>query len=937
MSTSPPFDTVFEIISRQAAAAPHNIALRDHVERTITYHELLDCVGRFALALRLMGFHRKSRIGLVLPNGVDLAAAMLGISSASTCVPFNPAFREDEYRAYFGETRVDCLVTMKNFETKARSVAREKCIPIIDVSDEGRMSLTAENRNILESEDMLRRTTNGLPPSEYAAPDDIALILLTSGSTGRSKKVPLMHSNVCASVADICRTLELSSADTCLCMWEQFHIGGLVDLLLAPIASGGSVVCAGRFDAALFYGLLRSSQRVTWFQGVPTTLYELFAYAKRNNIEPSGTSLRFIRSVASSLSPRLMQQIESLFGVPVLQTFGMTEAGPLITTNRLPPVKRVAGSVGQSCGPEIRIVSSDDEELSRGSIGEIAIRGANVISEYEDAPDANERAFRGGWFHTGDTGYLDDENFLYLTGRIKEMINRGGEKITPQEVDDVLLTHPSIAQAASFSIKHRTLGEDIAVAIVPRENHTISETDVRDYAAARLAYFKIPQKIFFLSTMPRDPIGKINRLSLSTFAESQLQARTDGLESRNRDRTELESFLIRLWKVELDLDDVDPDTDFVSLGGDSLSSVRLLSAAETMLQVQIPEEDIAKCATVSGMAKVLVDLGCPPHGFLHRVDGRRISISEIDARAVLQQDLPSGHDLIDPVQAVRADFQKAQTPNELSAARERMLTICLPAEAREIVSHYLASQKQIFGFRSLLRVGRLIKIMQSVRFTLKEIDSARLAAWKRYVICPGVILFACGEASHRKTLIVGFTTSAHRLMMPSYRALLNMDADESDLLLLLDSNRQHYEYGLPGLCDDPGSLAEYLDQFRRDRGYRNTVSLGMSASGLAAIYVALRNKWNAAFTVAVDRKPQHPIICKAIAELLVSKEISRTKVVNVYSGKNRGDCAAADELKLWLPCAEMRPDRRFDNHNLLHDLYLGGELSSFFRMLVSLG
>jgi oxalate---CoA ligase len=362
-----------------------------------------------------------------------------------------------------------------------------------------------------------------MPEIAMPRPGDVALILLTSGSTGRSKKAPLTHRNICVSVADICRTLELTPADRCLCMWEQFHVGGLVDLLLVPLGSGGAVICAGGFNPALFYDLLGKKQP-TWFQGVPTTLYELSAFAQRYEVDPRAAPFRFIRSVASSLSPQLMQEIEEMFGVPVVQTFGMTEAGPLITTNSLPPRKRLPGSVGVSCGPLIRIVSPEGVDLPVGEIGEIVIQGDNVIAGYEDAPEANARSFRNGWFHTGDTGYLDAEGFLFLTGRLKEMINRGGEKITPQEIDDVLLAHPGIAQAASFSIKHHTLGEDVGVAVVLRPGHAVSEADVRGFVLQHLAAFKVPKMVMFLDKMPRDPIGKINRMSLAALAESRRAA-----------------------------------------------------------------------------------------------------------------------------------------------------------------------------------------------------------------------------------------------------------------------------------------------------------------------------------------------------------------------------------------------------------------------------
>ncbi len=509
------YDTIFQLLTDQAEQHPDAIAIETSGDLALTYSEVLARTSALINALHARGVSRQSRVAIVLPNGADLAIGMLAISTLATSVPLNPIYRRDEYEAYFSAIRVTHLLTLQEFSTEARTVAGERHLPVIELAADGSTTVTGEGR--LEPGAAVR------PELPLAGPTDIALILLTSGSTGRPKKAPLTHRNICVSVADICRTLELTPADRCLCMWEQFHVGGLVDLLLVPLGSGGAVICAGGFDAALFYDQLQT-KRPTWFQGVPTTLYELSAFAQRYEVDPRAAPLRFIRSVASSLSPQLMQEIEDLFGVPVVQTFGMTEAGPLITTNRLPPAKRMPGSVGTSCGPQIRIVSPDGADLPPGRIGEIVIRGDNVIDGYEDAPDANARSFRDGWFYTGDTGYLDKENFLFLTGRLKEMINRGGEKITPQELDDVLLTHPAIAQAASFSIPHRTLGEDVGAAVVLRPGAALSEAEIRGFVLQRLAAFKVPKLILFLEQMPRDPIGKINRMSLAALANSRQSA-----------------------------------------------------------------------------------------------------------------------------------------------------------------------------------------------------------------------------------------------------------------------------------------------------------------------------------------------------------------------------------------------------------------------------
>jgi oxalate---CoA ligase len=614
-------ETIFDLLASQAERRPDAVAIEISGATSLTYGELFLRTKELIQALNSCGVARGSRGAIVLPNGAELAASMLAVSSIATSVPLNPAYRRDEFRAYFDEIRVSHLLTLRNFPSEARTVANERKLPVIELSNDGSMTIATDGgqaRTDLQHMAAQRET-------ELARPEDIALILLTSGSTGRSKKVPLTHRNICVSVADICRTLALTPADRCLCMWEQFHIGGLVDLLLVPLASGGAVICAGGFNAALFYDLL-GKKRPTWFQGVPTTLHDLSVHARKNDVDPRAAPFRFIRSVASSLSPQLMQEIEDLFGVPVIQTFGMTEAGPLITSNSLPPGKRRPGSVGVSCGPRIRIVSPDGNGLPSGSIGEIVIQGENVISGYEDAPDANAKSFHNGWFHSGDTGYIDDDGFVFLTGRLKEMINRGGEKITPQEIDDVLLTHPEIAQAASFSIKHRTLGEDVAAAVVLRSPKSVSESDIRGFVMRHLADFKVPKMVIFLDQMPRDPIGKISRMSLAVLAEAQRGAdpardSDDELEEPVAKilpgtrpalpagaATDTRRRLLPIWREVLETPDLGLDDDFFLAGGESLAAVTLFTQMEQALGPMPPMSSLLEFPTVRRMAARLDQL-----------------------------------------------------------------------------------------------------------------------------------------------------------------------------------------------------------------------------------------------------------------------------------------------------------------------------------------
>jgi oxalate---CoA ligase len=578
-------ETIHQLLEAQAFIYGSNLALTAEEELSHTYVSLLTAVDNLIVELYSAGVNSRDRVCMVAPNGVVMAITLLAVSSFATAVPLNPAYTAKEFESYFREMRVRWLLVFEGHETQALDVARALQLGLIRVSPKSLSVLGDKPRDgqITSVGDIV------------ASSDDICLILLTSGSTGRPKKVPLTHRNVLASTAHICQSLLLSSADKCLCMWEQFHVGGLVDLLLVPLASGGSVLCAGGFNAQRLLELV-GKHDITWFQAVPTTLHELSVQARRSQRQVSSTRLRFIRSVAAALSPTLMEEIEGLFDVPVLQTFGMTEAGPLITTNRLPPGRRKAGSVGSPAGPNVKVVGPDGDELPPGVAGKIMIHGENVFSGYEDAPEANKDSFQDGWFYTGDNGYFDPDGFLFLTGRTKEMINRGGEKISPQEIDDVLQLHPKIAQAAAFSVKHQTLGEDVGVAVVLKSGQKLSAAEIRAHVAKHLVSFKIPQRINFLDKMPRDHVGRINRAALAAQAETNT-----GLTKREN----IERRIARIWAAELNLPFVAPDENFFEIGGDSLAGVRILLAIEAEFNHRLSPHVWASISTVTEMAAVL--------------------------------------------------------------------------------------------------------------------------------------------------------------------------------------------------------------------------------------------------------------------------------------------------------------------------------------------
>jgi acyl-CoA synthetase (AMP-forming)/AMP-acid ligase II len=293
-----------------------------------------------------------------------------------------------------------------------------------------------------------------------------------------------------------------------------FHIHGLVATVLSTLGAGGTVFCTSGFNALKFFCWMDEAES-TWYSAVPTMHQAIVARAKRHKEIIHRAPLRFIRSSSSPLPPKVMQALEDTFAVPVIEAYAMTEAAYQITSNPLPPLPRKPGSVGLAAGPAVAIMDQAGTFLQSGSVGEVVIRGPNVTPGYEHNPQANAENFTNGWFRTGDQGVLDADDYLTITGRLKEIINQGGEKISPREVDSVIMDHPAVHQVATFPMPHPKLGEQVAAAIVLRKGSGATDTEIRDYAARRLAHFKIPRQIFFVEEIPKSPLGKLRRLDLA--------------------------------------------------------------------------------------------------------------------------------------------------------------------------------------------------------------------------------------------------------------------------------------------------------------------------------------------------------------------------------------------------------------------------------------
>ncbi len=455
-------------------------------------------------SLNGLGLGRNDRLAMVLPNGPEMAAAFVACASAVTAAPLNPAYREDEFHFYMEDLKAKALLVEAGSSSPAIAAARRLGIAVLTLVP----ARQAGSFTIVG--DALAAPSQEGP----AQGGDVALVLHTSGTTSRPKIVPLSHANLIASANNIVRTLHLSPADRCLNIMPLFHIHGLAAAILATLASGGSVTCTPGFNALKFFAWMEAA-KPSWYTAVPTMHQAILSRAARHAGAIEADRLRFIRSSSASLPVTVFAQLEESFGCPVIEAYAMTENAHQMTSNQLPPGRRKPGFVGCAAGPEVAVMAPDGSLLGPGEEGEIVTRGPNVTAGYENNPAANEAGFAFGWFHTGDQGAIDEDGYLKITGRLKEMINRGGEKVAPVEVDEVLMHHPAVHQALTFAMPHDKLGEDVAAAVVLREGATASERDLQDFANARLAAFKVPRRIVFVAEIPKGATGKPQRIGLA--------------------------------------------------------------------------------------------------------------------------------------------------------------------------------------------------------------------------------------------------------------------------------------------------------------------------------------------------------------------------------------------------------------------------------------
>ena len=591
---TPSFACLQDLLFHYGRNEPDRRAILAPGRLPMTYGALLLQTHDVVRGLRSLGVGRTDRVAVVLPDGPEAAVAMVAVAAGTVCVPLNPGLTYDEYERYFGELQLAALLTHADPTSSSRSAAHALGIPIIEIVKRPHDGAGAF--------DIVGQVPRRPPDDEFASCDDDAFILLTSGSTSRPKTVPLTHESVCLSAHNVGIALELGSRDRLLSVLPLFHGHGLISGILAALAAGSSVVCTPGFDATAFFGWL-TEFRPTWYTAVPAIHQAILREADPHKEATRRSSLRLVRSASTSLAQEVLGGLEELFGVPVIDTYGMTEAATQIAAN--PLQQRKPGSVGRPTGLEIAILDGKGRRLSPGKRGEIALRGPTITRGYDNDAAATASAFRNNWFRTGDLGYLDAEGYLFIAGRIKEIIHKGGQKVAPAEVEAALLSHSDVIDAAVFPVPHGRLGADVAAAVVLRQDAQVSAQRLRDFARERLAGFKVPGLIRIVPGIPKGGGGKIKRGELAAaFSKTQAADKLDG--EMVSPRLDLECQLAGIWADLLDVDQVGVDQDVFALGVDSLAMTQMILRLEGCFGVDFSFEDIFNAPTVAALALRIV-------------------------------------------------------------------------------------------------------------------------------------------------------------------------------------------------------------------------------------------------------------------------------------------------------------------------------------------
>lgn len=498
-------NTIDELLSGQARLRPEAMAIVSPEGVRWTYADLSRFAAETHARLRHAGLAPTDRVAVVAPNGALQAAIVLGVSASSVCIPLNPKTTPTELSQYLRQARARAVIVDEARAGEVTQIAASLGLGLLTA----RLASGGEPRtSVLQT-----AAPVPIPTGDRSSAGDLALLLQTSGTTSAAKFVTYPHRQLLRFASDIAQRLALTPDDRCLNVMPFYHSHGLFVALLASLAAGASVIATrGLFFVPDFFQWL-VSLHPTWYTAVPTVHEAILERAEGFRSQIERAPLRLIRSASSSLAGETMKRLESTFGAPVIETYGLTEVVGWIANTPLPPLRRKPGSVGLGRSEGNTILGDDDRPVPQGTVGEIAVDRDRLVGYDGDAH--REARFSGQWFRTGDMGYEDAQGYYFITGRVKEMINRGGEKISPREIDEVLRRHPEVKEALAFSIPSVSLGEEVGVAIVRQEAAELSEQAIREFAVQHLPAYKLPKKILFVEALPKGHTGKYDRLGMA--------------------------------------------------------------------------------------------------------------------------------------------------------------------------------------------------------------------------------------------------------------------------------------------------------------------------------------------------------------------------------------------------------------------------------------
>ncbi len=496
--------TLGEVIRRNAAIDPGAAAIVASGFSDLAYGDLAHQLDKVGVALRRAGFSREARIAIAVEEPARAALAIVAVAASAVAVPLDPNLAPVEIDSRLGLVGVDAVIVLAGEESTARVAAERRVLPVIEATP------VAEGELCFDLAVSSADSNAGPSDPDPKAP---AFILQTSGTTGVPNLIPYSHRNMLATAARVKRWFDLGVRDRCLSVSPVHYCHGLTVTVFAPLLSGGGVAfpfSPSRLDVGEWLDTLQP----TWFSAGPTTHLAILDKMRAAGGKPVEHRLRFVVSGGAPLPAEVQVGLQTVLGVPVLEHYGATEAAQ-ISANLPPPGPAKPGTCGRPDPDTVLIVGEDGQRLPPGERGEILVGGPTVISGYLNAPELNKVAFVDGWFRTGDVGSVDDEGFLTIHGRLKEIINRGGEKIAPVEIDVTLMRHPAVAEAAAFAVPHARLGEDVAAAVVLRPDASATMEELRKFLGERLAWYKVPRRISIVQELPKGNTGKVQRRRLS--------------------------------------------------------------------------------------------------------------------------------------------------------------------------------------------------------------------------------------------------------------------------------------------------------------------------------------------------------------------------------------------------------------------------------------